>query len=150
MALTHVITEIKTLSPVAKIGVGLALLLLIGGTIGITRHFENKAAAEKEQKRVEERQQEETEKAQLRIEKMQQETRAAEAEAQRDAYKQVAESKRADTVKIVRELEQVERDHEKHKAEVEAVGGSMSDDELRRELCERLAKRPGYKPCPPR
>lgn len=154
MALTHVVTEVKNLSTFAKIGVAVAvilvLVLLIGGTVGLVHHFEQAAANEKEQKAVKQRQQDEEDKTKLKIEKAQQETRAAEAEAQRDAYKQVAESKRADRTIVVKELEQVERDHEKHKAEVEATGGTLPDDELRRELCARMAKRPGYKPCPER
>lgn len=150
MALTHVLNEVKTLSPVAKIGgaVGIliVLVLLIGGVVGLVNHFKDAAYEKREASRVAERQQLEAEKATLQAEKQKALIEAADANARADTYKQVAESKRADRTKTVKELETIEADHAKHKAEAEAAGGTLSDDELRRELCARLAAR-GYKAC---
>lgn len=126
------------------IAVGLIVLAMLA--VGGRSWWQNRAYEKREAQREEERQQLETEKAQLQIEKQQALTRAAESEAQRDIYKQVAESKRSDRAQTVKELEQIEQQHQEHKAQVEAAGGAMSDDELRRELCARLAAR-GYKAC---
>ncbi len=125
----------------------LVVVLVIGGTIGIVSHFKDKAYQKREAQAEADRKNDEQEKQQLRIEKKEQETIAAEATAQRDAYKQVAESKRADKVKTIKELEQIEADHRKHKADAENAGNTLSDAELRAELCRKLAAR-GYPPCP--
>lgn len=151
MALTHVVNEFKSLSLAAKIGIGLGvllvLMLLIGGAIGIVGSLKDRAYQKREAKREEERQQLESEKATLQAEKQRALTEAADANARAETYKQVAESKRSDRKRTIKELEQVERDHEKHKQDVEAAGKTMSDAELRDELCKRLAAR-GYPPCP--
>lgn len=136
------------LSPVAKIGAALGLVLilvlLIGGTVGLVNHFKDAAYEKREVQREAERAQLETEKQQVQLEKARAETRAAEAEAAADAYKTVAESKRADRGKTAKELEQIERLHSQKKAEAEATGSQMSDADLRTALCLQLQKR-GYK-----
>jgi hypothetical protein len=151
MALSHVITEVKTLSIAAKIGLAagvlVVLLLLIGGAVGIVGHFKDAAYQKREAQRETERAQLETEKSQLQAEKTKALTDAAESKASADAYKTVAESKRADRSATAKELAQVEADHTKHKQEAEATGNTLGDDELRAELCRRLAAR-GYPPCP--
>ena len=123
--------------------VAIALLLIIAGT---SAWISNRSYEKREAARAAERQQMEADKAQLQAEKQRALTEAADANARADTYKQVAESKRTDRARTVKELEQVEAEHQQHKAEVEASGGTMSDAELRDELCRRLAAR-GYKAC---
>lgn len=147
MALNRLWAGLKESSLLAKVGLvaGLVvLILLIAG--GISR-YKDAAYEKREAERVAERERDEAEKAQLRVEKQKALTEAAEATAQRDIYKQVAESKRADRVTTIKELEQIEVEHVQRKAGVEASGGSLSDVDLRRALCERMARR-GYPPCP--
>ena len=137
----------STSSVLVKIGIiGAAIIVLIVITVSIKSYVQNRSYERKEAQRAAERVQMEAEKTQLQAEKAKALTEAADANARADTYKQVAESKRTDRARTVKELEQVERDHEQHKAEVEASGGSMSDSELRDELCRRLAAR-GYKAC---
>lgn len=151
MALTHLLTAFKSTSIAARIGMVLAALLvvvlLIGATFGIVSHFKDAAYQKREAVREAERADLETEKTALQAERQKALTDAAESKAAADVYKQVAETKRTDRAQTVKDLGTIEADHQKHKAEVEAGGGSLSDSELRRLLCERLAAR-GYKPCP--
>jgi len=151
MALTNLIAGWKTSSIAAKLAVVAAPLVIVAiliiGTIGLVSHYKDSAYQKREAQREAERGQMEDEKAQLRLEKQKALTEAAEATAQRDIYKQVAESKRNDRAQTVKELEAIETEHAQHKAEVEAAGGTMSDSELADELCKRLAAR-GYPPCP--
>lgn len=150
MALTHLLTAFKSTSIMARVGIAVAVLavalLLIGGAAGIVSHFKDAAYQKREAQREAERTQLETEKAALQAEKQKALTDAADANARADTYRQVAESKRTDRAQTVKELSQIEVDHKQQKAEVEASGGSMSDAQLRDELCKRLARR-GYKPC---
>ena len=133
------------------IAVGLVLFaaLLIGGkSWWDNKAYQTREAAREVERQAEEekRKKDEAEKAQLRIEKERFETIANEATAQRDAYKQLAQSRRADRALVVKELEAVEADYAKRKKEVEAASGTMSDSELRDELCRRFRAR-GI-PCP--
>lgn len=126
------------------IAVGLIVLAMLA--VGGRSWWQNRAYEKREAQREAERQQLETEKTALRAEKDKALLEAADANARADAYKEVAETKRTDRAQTVKELEQIEQQHQEHKAQIEAAGGAMSDDELRRELCARLAAR-GYKAC---
>ena len=138
----------RTSSVLVKLGIIAAGLIIIAIIFVAARSYiTNRSYEKREAARAAERAQMETEKAQLQAEKQKALTEAADANARADTYKQVAESKRADKAQTVKELEQIERDHAQHKAEAEQAGSSLSDDELRRELCARLAAR-GYPPCP--
>lgn len=125
----------------------IVIAIVIMGSVGLSNYFHNRSYEKREAERVAERAQDEAEKAQLRIEKQKALTEAAEAQAQKEIYKQVAESKRSDRAQTVKELEAIEIEHAQHKAEAEATGNSLSDRELADELCKRLAAR-GYPPCP--
>ncbi len=130
-----------------QIAICLGAVVLAAATFGIVSHFKDAAYQKRETQREAERAQLETEKTTLQAEKQKALTDATEAKAAADVYKQVAETKRTDRAETVKELNQVEVDHAKHKAEAESAGSSLSDDELRRELCTRLAAR-GYPACP--
>jgi len=129
------------------IATGLIVLamLLVGGY----SYFQSRAYEKREAKREAERVQLEAEKDILRAEKTKALNEAAEAKAAAEVYETVADTKRADRTTTVKELEAIEQQHQTRKAEVEAQGGTLSDDELVRALCERMAKR-GYPPCPGR
>jgi len=141
----------RSSSILVKVGVAVGALvivaLLIGGTIGMVNHFKDAAYQKRETEREAERAQLETEKQQLQSEKQKALLDAADANARADTFKQVAESKRGDKAQTVKELERIEAEHAKRKQEAEAAGSSLSDAELRAELCRKLAAR-GYPPCP--
>ena len=129
------------------VGTVLLLIIAVAVTSGLVGSFKDRAYQKREAERVAERQQDEDEKAQLRVEREKYRIEAAEAGARADAMAEVATSKRADRAQTAKELQQIEQNHQTHKAEVEAAGGTMSDAELRAELCRALARR-GFKPCP--
>lgn len=138
----------STSSVLVKLGIiGAGLLVLAIALVATRGYIANRSYEKREAARAAEHAQMEAEKAALQQEKAKALTEAADANARADTYRTVAESKRADKAKTIKELEAIEAEHQQHKAEVEASGGAMSDDELRRELCARLAKR-GYPPCP--
>ena len=151
MALNQLTSGWKLSSPAAKIGLAvgalIVLVVLIGATVLLVHHFQDAAYQKREEQRQAERQQLEDEKAQLMAEKQKALLEAADAHARADSYKQVAESKRADKQRTIKELEIIEAEHVKHKQQAEAAGSSLSDSDLRSELCKRLAAR-GYPPCP--
>lgn len=138
----------RTSSVLVKIGIiaaGLIVVVIIA--VSLRTYISNRSYERREAQRAAERAALEADRAALQAEKQKALAEAADANARADTYKQVAESKRADKAQTVKELEQIERDHAQHKAEAEQAGSSLSDDELRRELCARLAAR-GYPPCP--
>lgn len=124
-------------------------MLVVGGMSWFqSRAYEKREAAREIERQAEEekRTKDEAEKAQLRIEKAQFETRATEAEAERDVYKQLATARRADRAFIAKELGALEVEYAKRKQDVEATTSSLSDLQLRDELCKRF--RDQGKPCP--
>lgn len=150
MALNQLTSGWKLSSPAAKIGLVIAMLIvigaLIGGTVAIVHHFQDAAYQKREEQRETERQQWADEKKQLELEREQWRTKASEAEAVAEAAKQVATSKRADRVKIIKEIETVEAEHERKKQEAEQAGRTMSDTELVDALCAKFKAR--GMPCP--
>ena len=137
----------STSSVIVKAGIiGAGLIVLVIIVLSTKSYIANRSFEKREAARAAEREQLEAEKAQLQAEKLKALTEAADANARADTYRTVAESKRADKVQTIKELEAIEAEHTKHKAEAEQRGDSLSDAELRDELCRRLAAR-GYKAC---
>jgi hypothetical protein len=84
------------------------------------------------------------ERQQLQRELERQKGEIAEQEAIIDTLKQVAAAKRTDRDAAVKDIEKIEAEHAANKQAIEAGGGTVSDSDLKRELCERLRAR-GYK-----
>lgn len=124
--------------------IAVALLVLLALAIGGRSWWQNHAYEKREAARVAERQAWEAEREGYQHELDNLKGKLAEQEASNEALKVVAESKRKDRDEAVAEIDAIEREHAKHKAELEAGGNTISDDELRRELCEMLRSR-GYK-----
>lgn len=132
------------LTPITKwiiIGAILALIM-IGAAVFIlwqSSSFEDREREREEERRVliEERDALIKERDRFKLE-------AAESTAKADALALVAQDKKANMDKAIKEISEIEANYEKRKQELEAQGGSMSDADLQRALCEDL-RRAGFK-----
>lgn len=138
----------STSSVLVKLGIiGAGLIVLIILVISTKSYITNRSYEKREAARATEREARDQQIQQLQQERDALKLQVAELEGRTEATRQVAETKRADRTQTLKELDAIEQDYQRRKTEMEASGGSMPDDELRRRLCERLSKRPGYKAC---
>lgn len=119
-----------------------ALVVLLALAIGGKSWFQNRAYEKREAARVAERQAWEAEREGYQHELDNLKGKLAEQEASNEALKVVAESKRKDRDEAVKEIENIEQQHEAAKQTV--TDNSIGDAELRAAICKSLCTK-GYK-----